>query len=74
MSLIEELLLKLHDARRDKKMEERMKLLEGKVDLAMQTLAKMDQALGVMFQHLAIEKAFFDGLTINKPVNQEEKK
>ena len=67
MVLINELLDKLHKYKGDKKMEERIKLLEMQINVLQSTVNKMDQALGVMFQWALINKTFMDQLQVAKP-------
>lgn len=58
-------------------MEDRIKLLEAQIIVLNQTVQKMDQALGLVFNILAAEKAIFDQLQVNKPaevLKPEEKK
>ena len=54
-------------------MEEKVKLLEMQIQVLQGTVNKMDQALGLLFQVLAAEKAIFDQLQINKPAEAEKK-
>lgn len=53
-------------------MEERINLLEAKLTVAQDTINKLDQSLGIVFQYFMLNKAFFDGLQIKKP-NEEPK-
>lgn len=57
-------------------MEERLKMLEGKVDVAMQTLGQMDKVLAVVAQWLMVNKTFFDTLQVKakEEIKLEEKK
>lgn len=48
-------------------MEERIKLIEAQVVLLQNTVNKMDQALGLLFQVMAAKKAIYDQLQMNKP-------
>lgn len=58
---------------KEKQMEEKIKLLEMQIQVLQGTVNKMDQALGLLFQVLAAEKAIFDQLQINKPAVEEKK-
>jgi hypothetical protein len=73
----DDLIDKLKKHKEIKKMEERIKLLEGKIEVLLNSLTrledtvkKIDQALGVVFQHMMVEKTFFDALQVNKPPEQ----
>jgi hypothetical protein len=57
-------------------MEERVKLLEAQITIAMSSITKLEQALGVLLQYLMINKTFFDGLQVSKPAEpaKEESK
>jgi hypothetical protein len=54
-------------------MEERVKLLEAQITIAMSSITKLEQALGVLLQYLMINKTFFDGLQVSKPAKEDIK-
>jgi len=53
-------------------MEERIRLLEGKLELMMNTVVKLDQAVGVLMQWVLANKGFMDTLQVAKPANPNE--
>lgn len=54
-------------------MEERIKLLEGKIDALFLQVGKLDQILGVLITWMSVNKTFMDTLQVQKPTQEATK-